>query len=359
MTLTRWASFAFFGLGAVILGGCPIYPDSRDHWVCLDNGTCYRCPDDYYSNDCYTAGCGGNYDCPSGSTCSNGQCIGSGYVPDGSSGGQCTRPSDCPSGQNCGADDKCHPGDCSNSGCPSGYQCKLSGGSLQCVGGGVPEGGPTDSGFTGCHNDSECTPSGAKCLDGVCYAPADQCFDTTQCPANEQCVAGVCTPGCGTGQPPCPTGFSCDPKTLVCSGNPTPCGSTSDGGTCAPGTVCAEDHCVAPCGAGNTCPTGQVCVAGGCLPDQKPQFTCSKEGTQDACAVGSICIHHSCYIACNPDAGTDACKNADKFNQCKSVSTGSGTYSVCGSASNLGSQCDPTQGKLCPGAGVCIDGFCH
>jgi hypothetical protein len=195
-------------------------------------------------------------------------------------------------------------------------------------------------------------------LDGTCVPPADQCFDTTQCPANEQCVAGVCTPGCGSGKP-CPTGFTCDPKTNVCSGNSNPCGATADGGTCAAGTVCVEDHCVAPCGAGNTCPAGEVCVAGGCIPDQKPQFTCSKEGTQDACATGSICIHHSCYIACSVDAGVDACKNADKFNICKGVTTGGGTYSVCGSVSNLGTDCDPTQNKNCPGAGVCIDGFCR
>ena len=98
---------------------------------------------------------------------------------------------------------------------------------------------------------------------------------------------------------------------------------------------------------------------GGCIPDQKPQFTCSKEGTQDACTAGSICIHHSCYIACSVDAGASACKNADKFNICKSVTTGSGSYSVCGSAGNLGTDCDPTQNKNCPGAGVCIDGFCR
>jgi hypothetical protein len=360
MSLKRWVSFVFCGLGATILGGCPIYPDSRDHRVCLESGVCYSCPDDYYSSDCYAYGCGSDYDCPVGYACSNGQCVGAGYDGGytGDSGGQCTRPSDCPSGQNCGADDRCHPGDCSNSGCPSGYQCKLSNGTLQCVGTGTPDGGNNDGGFTGCHNDSECTPAGSKCLDGTCVAPPDQCFDTTQCPNNEQCVAGVCTPGCANGAP-CPTGYTCDPKTNVCSGNTNPCGATADGGTCKPGTVCVEDHCVSPCGTGNTCPAGEVCVDGGCIPDQKPQFTCSKEGTQDACAAGSICIHHSCYIACSPDAGADACKNADKFNICKSVTTSSGTYSVCGSASNLGTDCDPTQGKNCPGAGVCVDGFCR
>jgi len=34
-------------------------------------------------------------------------------------------------------------------------------------------------------------------------------------------------------------------------------------------------------------------------------------------------------------------------------------YDVCGSATNLGSDCDPTIGKNCPGTGVCIDGYCH
>jgi hypothetical protein len=155
MTLKRWVSFVFCGLGATILGGCPIYPDSRDHRVCLENGACYSCPDDYYSSDCYAYGCGSDYDCPTGYGCFNGQCaLGPGADGGYADGGACTRPSDCPSGQTCGSDDRCHAGDCSSSGCPSGYQCKLSGGTLQCVGSGTPDGGG-DSGFSGCHNDSE------------------------------------------------------------------------------------------------------------------------------------------------------------------------------------------------------------
>jgi hypothetical protein len=364
MHAKRWVAVVLVGLGALVLGGCPIYSESRDHRVCLQSGQCYSCPNDYYSSDCYAYGCNGDYDCPTGYSCNYGSCNGSGAypLPDGGSAPTCSRPTDCPSGQVCGADAQCHVGDCSNWGCTSGYQCKLSNGSLQCVGGGAPDGGNGDGGstFNGCHNDAECASTpGAKCLNGACVAPQDQCFDTTQCPANEQCVAGVCTPGCASGST-CPTGFSCDPKTSVCSGNPTPCGTTADGGTCSGSNVCVEDHCVLPCGVASTCPSGQVCVAGGCIPDQKPQFTCAKEGTQDACAAGSICIHHSCYIGCNADAGADACKNADKFNVCKSVTTSGGTYSVCGSSSNLGTQCDPTTGKQCPNAGaVCIDGFCN
>ncbi len=359
----RLVSFLLFGLGVALLGGCPIYPEGRDHRICLQGGDCYSCPDDDYSSDCYTYSCDTTDDCPLGATCSSYHtCVG-GTTPhptgDAGPGSSCTRPSDCPSGSTCGADDRCHAGDCSASGCPSGYQCKLSGGTLSCVGSGPGDAGKNDAGFNGCHNDAECGTTGAKCLNGTCVSPQDQCFDTTQCPNNEQCVQGVCTPACGTGKPPCPTGFACDPKTNVCSGNASPCGATADSGTCGGGSVCVEDHCVAACGQGNACPSGQVCVAGGCIPDQKPIFTCGHEGTQDACSSGSICIHHSCYIACSADAGTDACKSADKFNQCKAVTTSTGTYSVCGSTGNLGTECDPTASKACTGSGVCIDGFCR
>jgi hypothetical protein len=102
-------------------------------------------------------------------------------------------------------------------------------------------------------------------------------------------------------------------------------------------------------------------VDGGCIPDQTPVFTCATDGAEGlpGCQPGSICLRHSCYIACDPDAGADACKSADTFNVCKSVTTSSGAHSVCGSNNNLGSDCDPTQGKNCADPLVCIDGFCR
>jgi len=86
--------------------------------------------------------------------------------------------------------------------------------------------------------------------------------------------------------------------------------------------------------------------------------TCTADGAQDKCQTGSLCLRHSCYITCDSDAGADACKNADKFNVCKSVTTSNGSYSVCGSNANLGSECDPTQNKACASPLVCIDGYC-
>ena len=368
-----------FGMGAAVLGGCPIYPDGGTQRVCDQYG-CYNCPSNAYSGStCTSFQCNADSDCGPGYVCDtqSNQCVSSGPGADGgnlpdATGGTCTSPLQCPTGENCGTDDKCHPGDCSSSGCPSGLVCKLSNGALTCVGpnttgndGGLPD-ASTDAGdnFTGCHNDAQCADggAGAKCIDGVCIAAVDQCSDGTQCPNAERCVQGVCTPKCGPSQA-CPTGYSCDTNG-VCTGDPTPCGAAGE--TCATGTTCVDQHCVPPCGAGDSCPTGLVCVDHGCIPDQKPQFVCQVEGKPGDgqvgdCATGSICLHHACYIACSIDAGADACKTAGQFNTCKSVTTGTGTYSVCGSDSNLGNQCDPTQGLACtsPMKPVCIDGTCY
>jgi hypothetical protein len=356
-----WMSL--FGLAAAVLGGCPIYPDNGNQRVCGGNG-CYNCPDPYYSDSCSAWQCNYDSDCPNNYSCVNNQCISGGY--DSGAGG-CTQPSDCASGQNCGSDGQCHSGDCSNSGCPSGFQCKLSGGTLQCIGsttrdGGAGDGSNGDSSISGCLNDTQCASlgAGAKCLDGVCTRASDTCFDGTQCPSNDQCVSGVCTPACDATHA-CPTGYSCDANG-VCTGNPTPCGSGTE--MCTGGTTCVDQHCVPPCGVGDTCTTGLICVQGGCIPDQKPQFVCGADGSvgdglPGDCAVGSLCLHHSCYIACTPnDGGAGDCRAADKFNICKSVAVSGTSYNVCGSSTNLGSDCDPTQGKNCD-AGVCIDGYCR
>ncbi len=317
------------GVAVVALGGCPIYTD--DGHAPINS-------------------CSSKSDCPVGYSCdvSSGSCV----APVG---GTCNSPAECATGQTCGSDNICHPGDCSTWSCLSGYSCKVQGGAASCVKDTTPK---PDSGFTGCANDQACASSGAgaKCLNGTCVLPADQCSDTTQCNNGYQCVQGVCTPGC-SGSLPCPTGFSCDTNKGVCTGNPSPCASDNQ---CSGGNICIEQHCVAPCGTSNKCGAGLICVGGGCIPDQKPQFICSVEGKQDACASGSLCLHHSCYIACDSsaDAGTQ-CKSADKFNVCKSVVTASGQYSVCGSSSNLGSDCDPTIAKNCAGGLICIDGFCR
>lgn len=342
-----------FGALAAVLAGCPIYPDAHNTRVCDGNG-CYLCPDDRLDDRCVDWQCGDSAECPSGYRCdSGGRCAPSTTTPPVGTGTTCSTAAECRSGEVCGADKRCHTGDCGQFGCPSNQVCKLANGALSCVASSPNDGGTT---APGCYKDADCSATaGAKCLSGKCTAPADQCSDATQCPGGQQCVQGVCTPSCSATKP-CPTGFGCDLTKGVCTLNPTPC--TEGGNTCTGGKTCVQERCVNPCNAGNTCPSGLVCVDGGCIPDQRPVFTCNVDGQRDACAQGSLCLRHSCYIACDSDA-SDACRASDRFNVCKSVTTSSGTYSVCGSDSNLGSECDPAQGRACNNPLVCIDGFCR
>ena len=329
--MKRLMSLALFGAGVAVLAGCPIYPDNPDSYrVCNGNG-CYACPDASYSSGCVPWQCSNDYDCPDGYSCdSNNECTssGSGYygpTEDASAPNGCNFSYECPQGETCGADGQCHGGDCSYVGCPAGQVCELAGGALSCVSeGSTPDSGlgssgdasvPFDAGpppFTGCTSNDECAPiAGALCLDGECVPPADQCSDGTQCPSGDQCVDGACTPTCSAGDAgqACPVGYACDAKG-DCTGNPTPC---TDSSQCVGETVCAQDHCVAPCNAGDgaACGAGLECIQGGCVPVETPNFVCQVEGTEDACKAGSICLHHSCYIACDPDAGAAACANAE------------------------------------------------
>jgi hypothetical protein len=290
----------------------------------------------------------------------------------------CAAPSTCAPGYTCGADGYCDIGSCEVTGCVSGYACELENATLQCVQPvtvNVPDAGAIDSGSVACQSSSDCSAnvSGALCLDGQCVAPANQCFDSSQCSGSDECVAGACTPTCSGGAS-CPTGYSCtnlDAGAAVCTGNPTPC--EANPGVCASGTVCSQNHCVAPCGAGGTCAVGSECIQGGCVPSQLAAFVCENDGVQDACASGSICLHHQCYIACNPDGGAGGgdsgaeaggggtgCPNDNDLNVCKLVSESGTGYYVCGSSSSFGTECNPTTGLACANpSAVCIDGYCY
>lgn len=343
MMMKHILSFSLVGLGAIALAGCPIYSDdqSRDYVLCAGDD-CFRCPAPFISDDCSTIYCRTNSECGSDYVCSaSGRC-----APPATVTPACTEPSQCASGTNCGADGRCHAGDCSTSGCPSSYVCKLDGGAPACVR--IDDNNNTST----CKSNNDCpTPAGSKCLSGTCVAPADQCVDATQCASGSQCVDGVCTPSCSASKP-CPTGYACDDKG-VCTGSNGTCSSSSE---CSGANVCVQRHCVAPCNAGQ-CEGGLVCVDGGCMPNQQPIFTCDAEGQRDRCQEGSICLRHSCYIACDAAQGNADCTNADAFNECKTVTTSSGDYSVCGSASNLGNDCDPT--RACTQPLLCIDGYCR
>jgi len=347
---------------AAVLGGCPIYSSGQnnEYRVCSGPG-CYSCPDPSYSGACISWQCSTNADCDVGYECtSDNQC-----VPAPTSDGG--------------------TGDCSTTGCPDGYVCKLANGVASCVsapeggsnpeagqtveGGGVPfeAGTPDAAPYTGpCNADSQCHGGGERCIDGTCTPQVNLCSDGTQCVAKgSSCVNGVCEPTCSATSP-CPSGYGCDFTRGVCNLDPGGCTGSGTSG-CQGGATCVEAHCVPPCDAsaegGPGCAAEQVCVNGGCIPDQAASFACANDGDQgqlaNACGDGFTCLHHDCYAACSLDGGT-ACGSATNISTlaCKNVTIETGTYSVCAAAGTLGSDCDPAQGATCSAGAVCVDGSC-
>lgn len=370
----------FFGIGLLgvvaVLGGCPIYPSQQSEYQVCTNTGCYSCPDSSYSSACTPWACGSDSDCNSGYSCD--------VNPNDSTYGTCI-PGSSSNGD-------ASTGDCSVTGCPTGQVCKLANGVAQCVtlpGGGGDDGGgsdaaadtgsPTEGGTTSeagdgsggdgsagggpCNADSQCTAAGSKCIDGQCTSQLHLCSDGSQCNVSGYaCVDGVCEAHCSSTSS-CPTGYSCDLTRGVCN---IPISCTGSGSSsCQGGTTCVEEHCVPPCStsdAGPACPSGQVCVNGGCIPDQGATFACTNDGENGqlatTCATNSICLHHDCYAACDVDASLTGAQ-CSAGQTCKSVTIETGTYSVCGTSSTLGSDCDPAQGKYCSGGKVCVDGYCE
>lgn len=333
------------------LGGCPIWNGGGDDGPSCDpaytdcNGQCqsnFDCATDSY--------CGADSFChPYDQSSSTGQNPTSGST--GSSSGTggappvyCGNPKDCGPGETCSPDGTCQPGDCSQIGCIYGYVCDGAATPPTCK--------PQNP--AACGSDSECSTAGSdfKCVNGVCTAPADQCFDKTQCASGDVCADGKCVPSCA-GSSNCPAEYTCS-DVQTCTDPTQTCTITNDCG--GPTTVCVDGGCV-PRSPGGVCPSGYVWVQNGCIPDQKASFVCSIDGMQDACASGSICLHHSCYISCEAPNG-NACSGLPSFNQCKLVTTQSGDHHVCGSTNNLGDECNPTAGENCAAGKICVDGFC-
>jgi hypothetical protein len=326
------------------LAGCPIY--SADS--CAQDPSCTEAQPVPVADAGYDQGSGCN--CAAGYTCST-----------ISGAPQCVAY-DCRASElACGTGQTCKDNgagayvcastvnDCRATGCIAGYACTNgSSGVFSC----------TSTNPNACVADADCatkTGAGSLCLGGVCTAPKDLCTDSTQCKGSASCVNGRCTPKCAA---TCATGYSCDANTGLCSAGTGACG---DGTTCSTSQSCVNTRCVQACATDGSCAAGTVCVAGGCVVDDRPTFFCDQagtaDGTQDKCSVGSVCLHHNCYVSCESDA---SCATVDQFNVCKTVTTSSGSHQVCGSTTNLGSQCDPTTTppKTCAASQLCIDGFC-
>jgi hypothetical protein len=389
---------ALVGVAGVVMAGCPIYaadsceqdpnctgPQTTTTPPVYDSGPvgCGDCAAGYV---CSALGTGRYscvpYDCrASEKACATGQsCVGVGsgaYVCQSASddaGTDATTDASADTGSDAAdtADTTPPPVDCVKTGCISGLKCLDDGAGGHSCGTDDPNACPSG-------NDADCvakTGAGSLCLGGICKAPKDLCSDSTQCDSTKTCEDGRCVPKCTSGS--CAAGYTCDASSGLCTGGALACGGSSssgdagtDGGdaaapkTCSSSSTCKGTHCVDKCATDGSCKSGLVCVGGGCVPDERAIFFCdldgTKDGTQDLCASGSICLHHNCYLSCTGPTDTTSCAPAGKFPVCKSVTTSSGDHYVCGSSTNLGSACDPTSSppKTCAAGKVCIDGFCN
>lgn len=355
--------------GKCHVGDCSFWNGCVAPYECVLDGYTYQCL--LPGSDASTGGSGGSTGGAGGSSGGTGGTSATGGAA-GSSGGAagqagnggtagaggaaeaaapiyCGNPSDCAAGETCAPIGVCLPGTCSTIGCITGYYCD---------GAVPPKCAPSNS--AACIKDSDCAPLGAdyKCIAGMCAAPADQCADKTQCPSPDthSCVEGKCITSCSLDSD-CPQPMRCDMALGVCTVPATACTVTNDCGDVS--KVCVDGACASKCGAGGACDAGLVCVGNGCVPNNAPDLTtCTTEGVQSECQTNSICLHHSCYIACSTTP-SDSCEFLEPgLNVCKQVVTSTGTYQVCGSSTNLGNECDPTVGG-CTSGKVCIDGYCR
>ena len=167
-------------------------------------------------------------------------------------------------------------------------------------------------------------------------------------------------PPCGGAAPACPRlDTGCDFNRGVCSVNPSACSSNAG---CQGGAVCVEARCVAPCApadAGSQCATGQVCVNGGCIPDQQARFTCQNDGNRGRSPTRATRAASASTATVTRLAMPTAAACAVPGESCKSVTIAKGTYAVCGTATDLGSECNPAVGLYCVSPKECIDGYCR
>jgi Cys-rich repeat protein len=332
-------------VSAAFASGCPIYSDDSGY-PAAECRLATDCPLEYQCSGGYCVPAppiGGRKDASSDAPASD-----TGPSTEGSAGAYCGNPNDCNAGETCSADGTCHPGDCTANGCVNQFQCAM----VQ----NPPGPACVHADSQACAADHQCAKT-ARCVDGRCTPVADLCTDRSQCPSGAACADGKCVAACTTDSQ-CPAGFLCRLALGICDAAAKACTITADCG--GRDSVCVDGACVPRCGVVGSCSDGGAgaCVDNGCVPSQKHTEACAADGSTAGCAAGQICVHHACYTSCAaPNAG--ACAAIAATPLCKTVTVGAATFSICGTTSTLGSECDLTQDKACAAGKSCIDGFCR
>jgi len=251
---------------------CPVTPnpDQADTLgdgtgdVCRNCTTNDQCPAGQICND------GGCVTCLSNAQCGDRVCI-DGACVDCTDSGQCSNlelcdvprgvcqqcliNNDCAAGESC-VFGECLP-DCSiDADCPGGF----------CV---------SDS-CVQCRNTADC-PGSYWCDSGTCRA---QCTSDTDCTGSNVCdvPTGTCVLSCTAS---CPVGQLCDTDSIcrdVCDEPTFPCPADKD---------CVGGLCVPQCTTNGDCGSFNECVAGACVPDG----TCAADSE---CPASEMCTGGAC-----------------------------------------------------------------
>lgn len=328
----RTTLFLFASLLGVLMTGCS--GCSNERYFCDSTG-CYRCdgigcrdvpppdrPNCFGTYQCAAEQvctdvgcvdlCTSDSQCPTGTTCRSGRCLGPTEPTPTDKPGVCTRNADCPE--------------------PPAAIC-LNG--LCAV-------DPVSCGTTdcACSANSDCDADHV-CSEGRCRPKDESCQFDSQCGAARVCVDGQCYAACTPGVTVCPSGFSC--VAGACEPNTLPPNQCTTNANCGANQVCLDSSCVPGCTTDANCGSGFYCVSGACQPDTRPKPFCT---TNAQCLGGSTCVEGVCRSPCNTDM------------QCQMIS-GTAPYCrshFCVTAHEANPECITSVD--CSGSAVCSDGVC-
>lgn|GEM_PF-632827 len=338
-------------LGSLLLAG--LASCTNQEYSECDDESCYTCdgvgcrdvsPPDRSECDCgraclgastctdlgCTATCSVEADCPAGSTCRDGLCLG--FVSSGvrevasAIDCSCVLNSDCADGLIC-RESECVAGCRTTDDC-SGADVCVDG---MCVPTVTPD----------CSATAPCT-GGLECVEGECRAPSDTCQFNSECGAGRVCINQECTTECDVSRP-CPTGASCN-GAGYCQVDPRPIDVCVVNADCDAGEVCRDGACYDACTLDAECGAGRYCQEGRCRVDTRPRPTC---GPTRNCASGSVCLNGTCRIPCST---APECAAFDvQYNFCLD--------SLCATTNEATSDCAAQVD--CSGTDSCIDGICR
>ena len=108
-----------------------------------------------------------------------------------------------------------------------------------------------------CKVDTDCGAPPLHCFDGSCA----QCEETSDCADGQQCVAGVCQPGCKIDED-CPLFNECKDSECIAVG----CKSARECyfSTKNPLSECKDHECITPCTSDTECGEFNLCSDGRC-----------------------------------------------------------------------------------------------